>query len=212
MMPHYVPTTPYHFQNERGKGFTLIELLVVISIVGLLSSIVLVSLNSARLKAREASRQATINQIILAFKSYQATNGSYPAAYNSVANGGMECLSDPDQCGTWGNNGVNGNYYSVAVGSVNDLLRPYIKTFVNDPAASSRASSDLWCAYFWYIDGSPNSNGATEDTGAALYAHRIFWSSESASANACAPGQSSWINTNPSPDCGTQRCYYNLDQ
>jgi prepilin-type N-terminal cleavage/methylation domain-containing protein len=41
--------------TKQNKGFTLIELLVVISIVGLLSSIVLASLNDARNKARVAA-------------------------------------------------------------------------------------------------------------------------------------------------------------
>lgn len=61
-------------------GFTLIELLVVISIIGILASVVLVSLNSARSKSRDAKRLADVRQIMTALELYYNDNSGYPAA------------------------------------------------------------------------------------------------------------------------------------
>lgn len=65
---------------QRGRGFTLIELLVVIAIIGILSSVVLASLNSARRKGRDARRISDIKQIQLALEMYQDSSGTneYP--------------------------------------------------------------------------------------------------------------------------------------
>ncbi len=61
------------------KGFTLIELMIVISIIGLLSSIVLASLATAKEKARVAQVQQETLQLQNALELYKAS-GSYPTA------------------------------------------------------------------------------------------------------------------------------------
>jgi prepilin-type N-terminal cleavage/methylation domain-containing protein len=74
-------------KRNKNQGFTLIELLVVISIVGLLSTTILVSLGSARTKARDARRTEDLHQLRNAFDIYYAKNGYYPtpARLNVVA-------------------------------------------------------------------------------------------------------------------------------
>src|SRR3989344_2966865 len=70
---------------KRGAGFTLIELLVVIAIIGLLASIVLASLNTARRKSRDARRLADIKQIQVALELYFDAKGEYPDATANLA-------------------------------------------------------------------------------------------------------------------------------
>ncbi len=80
-------------RQSRKGGFTLIELLVVISIIGLLASVVLVSLNSARLKARDVRRVADMKQIMTALDLYYDNNGRYPDADVEPGNPPAGCYS-----------------------------------------------------------------------------------------------------------------------
>lgn len=72
--------------KNRTQGFTLIELLVVIAIIGILSSVVLASLGTAREKARDATRISDMKNIQLALELFFDSNQGYPQNTVSTAN------------------------------------------------------------------------------------------------------------------------------
>ena len=84
---------------KNKKSFTLIELLVVVSIIGLFSSIVLVSLKGARAKARDAKRKADLKQIAIALLLYAQDHDGLPSSGFGWHNGGNG----------WATNRDNGN-------------------------------------------------------------------------------------------------------
>lgn len=65
----------------------MIELLVVIAIIGLLASVVLLALNSARAKARDSKRLADIKQMTTALELYYNDAGGYPSATSGAPTG-----------------------------------------------------------------------------------------------------------------------------
>jgi prepilin-type N-terminal cleavage/methylation domain-containing protein len=91
--------------TKKTKGFTLIELLVVIAIIGVLASIVLASLNTARLKSRDTRRIADMNQAKLALQLYYDSNRQYPILTTTTG-------FIPTFIGTWPGDPITGTGYT----------------------------------------------------------------------------------------------------
>jgi len=94
----------FYFSNK--KGFTLIELLVVISIIGLLSSIVLASLNTAKIKSENARRLKNLSVLQDAVELYYADYGEYPSSSSNWSG------PRPDRNNTTYNLLISGGYIS----------------------------------------------------------------------------------------------------
>ena len=71
----------------KQKGFTLLELLVVIGIIGLLASILVINLTSARRRARDTKRVADVRNLQTANEDYYGKNGKYPSIIADLVTG-----------------------------------------------------------------------------------------------------------------------------
>lgn len=137
-------------KNKKQSGFTLIELLVVIAIIGLLASVVLVALNGARAKSRDAKRVGDINQMAKAMELYFSDKNSYPTISGGVNFSSSPSIgqpnitptyltklptaplpSDGNSCGSSGStgNGVNDYYMYQNVSGGQLVTTTYIITF-----------------------------------------------------------------------------------
>lgn len=126
---------------QRSKGFTLIELLVVIAIIGILASIVMVSLSGAKEKSRDARRQADIKSIQLALSLYYNDNGMYPRNI----------------------------YAGAGTAPLNGLAPTYLPSVPSDPTNSSACSDSGPSGCYKYIAYAPGTTGGSANCNATTY-------------------------------------------
>jgi len=128
------------FTRQVRQGFTLIELLVVITIIGILSSVVLASLNDTRAAARDAQRVSDMQQIRNAFELYYIANGEYPCEVASRCN----------------NQTINANGRIGEGAGLDTLLAEYMDV-PHDPLGPGNDE------YYYYYDGQHCNDSGTLD-------------------------------------------------
>lgn len=133
------------------RGFTLIELLVVIAMIGILASIVLVSLTSARVKSRDARRLTDIRSFQTALELYAINTGHYPYTNCSGSNNWTSFDSPL----------YSPNLVCNAIGGAGQTLTAFMAPYVAKLSDPSGASSDAgylylnkggandYCILFW---------------------------------------------------------------
>ena len=135
------------------RAFTLIELLVVIAIIGVLASVILVSLSTARSKARDARRIAAVRELQKALELFFEEHGHYPISSHcsaSAPNGGW-CNSIESQSGghwVWDNGSL--------------ALTNYLKV---DPVDPNQSAAAHWLPYdgsggIYYFSQGYGTNGS----------------------------------------------------
>jgi type II secretory pathway pseudopilin PulG len=109
---------------------------VVIAIIGLLASIVLIALSSARSKARDATRQGNARELATALQAYATDNGSFPS--NAGCTSGWCCMG----VGTSGTCWAGGYHGSTALDS--SLVPTYLSKIPLDPLHNTALYGDTF--------------------------------------------------------------------
>lgn len=117
--------------TSTKKGFTLIELLVVIAIIGILSSVVIVSLNNARSKARDSARKSNAQAMATAFALFASEQSPEhaPAGIDTATTG-------------WTTDATAATISVPDIGSGTPALSQFLKSIPTDATADTYTYSN----------------------------------------------------------------------
>ncbi len=125
------------------RAFTLVELLVVISIISLLSSVILSSLQQARIKARNTSRNQQVMEYAKALALFKANavNDAFP-----LSDGGSYVCLGGAAGYTCGDSDNPASYSSNVAGNLQNFMRSY-------PPIGSGFVAEYWIGALYYSLG-----------------------------------------------------------
>ena len=122
--------------RRRQKGFTLVELLVVIAIIGVLATLVLLQLGTARARARDTRRITDVNQLRTAVEQYFEDNGGvYPTVLDSSTIGRYLTRVPVDP--------LNGNAYGYAYNPASNPSQYQVWALLEQTAAALTGDADI---------------------------------------------------------------------
>jgi prepilin-type N-terminal cleavage/methylation domain-containing protein len=120
--------------KKLQKGFTLIELLVVIAIIGILSSVVLASLTSARTKGKDAAIQSAASNLRAQAELAYSNWGNYGSTTTAVPAGAYTHCTDTLSI-----------FASTATGGLNNMLVGLVSTVGGTAALGAGANAKVAC-------------------------------------------------------------------